>query len=217
MNIVRTLVGDFRGSYATNDRIVPCLNQAQDEMIVNVFRNEIVNGIQGTVTLPAVASNVTSLAQYLNTDQVLEGLVSIISMRERPAGQDIDAWTPMTNILGDMPIRRQESLNTIFKWTGTDIMLIGATQALDIRIYGEFLSYTILSDTTPMIPGSEAVMANRAASILSLSRNRALAIDLEGKARDLEDELLNALIREKQNIDIHQVANPGGPFEQLYL
>src|SRR5438552_582404 len=112
---VQALVGDPRGQFATPDRLFPLINHAQDQMILNIFRNETVSGIEGIVVVPNVAAGATSLAPFFEAGQALEGLLSVSDMKERKTGGQDDQWTPMAARLGDLPTTRPNNLNVVYK------------------------------------------------------------------------------------------------------
>jgi len=215
----QALLGDPRGQFATQEKLLPLIQHGQDTMILNVFRNESASGISAIVVVPDVPLNTTSLGPWMEATRELSGLISIMSMKERMAGDGDDQWDMMSPVTGDLPSVRTNAqmLNCVYLWLGYDLRIPGSVQNEDFRFFGKFAPPQINAPGVMLIPGTEGILSVYAAAFLSISRNKEAYEIFMSQATALEDELFNSLCREKQESDIHQVSNVGYPDEPFYV
>jgi hypothetical protein len=205
----RVMVDDPEGDAATDQYLVPLLQLTIDDMTTDILRNPNIGVLKAVVVLPGFPAGVTSFAAAgyfgAGTGQPGNGelamLDSIITMREKAAGSADINYMPMTEMT-DLPIVVQESFNQVYvHLQGSDILVPGATQANDVRIFGTFDQPTIQNQDTPIRPGTQASLKFGLAAAYCMARgNPKLAEGWDKKYQRAKNDLLNAIIMEQQQV-----------------
>ena len=203
------MVDDPEGDYATNPYLTPLLQTVIDDLTLNALRNPNIGALKFTIVLPGFPAALTSFAAggYFDTNTVgpgdgeLFGLMNILSMREKPAGTADINYLPMTPV-SDLPIVVQNSYNQIYlHLQGTDILVPGATQALDVRIFGAFEQPMIKDEKTPILSGIQAPLKfGLAAAVCCARGNVQLGATYDKKYLLSRNDLLNQIIMDQQQI-----------------
>lgn len=201
---VRSLVADDLIDFTTVDYLVPKVQLALDKLVMDCLNNPNMGALKAVVELASVAAGLRTLAQYFDTGDPSGGplatLTDVLSLRERPSAgsRNEQDWVEMDPV-PDLPAMQPTSFNRVYLWTMDDIKLLGADQATDLRVFGKFTPRAISSEATPVPPSSSAILAYRAASIISKSRgNMEMGKDYANEANDLTSSLFcNAIMNQQ--------------------
>src|SRR6266700_3195643 len=194
------LAGDPNMDYAKEAFWVPGLQIVQDEIISELYQNPNIARLKFAVVLPNVAAGTTDLKPWFTGDNEpsLALLKSIVSLREKPTGANDAKYQDLT-IADDLPVRTQVSYNSEYVWTGDTILLPGATQALDIRVWGVFDVVKIVGGDSPIIPNCRDALTKGLAVALSEAHGNDTKIErLSKKFADAKFNLLNNIMLEMQ-------------------
>lgn len=195
----RDLVDDLEQDYATDAYLQGKANLAQKELVLRLSQHASITRYKTAVVLANVAAGTTSLKEKFAAGKPLELLSEIISLREKPAGSDDANYQEMGEREVPPSSLAPNDYNMFYTFTGDDILLPGASQALDMRFYGAFDPKPITSPDSAILPGSDVVMIYLTAAITARSHgNKELAKDLHGKYEELLDALMNNIIMESQ-------------------
>src|SRR5579872_7109445 len=132
---------------------------SQESLQNFLFNNPNIGRLKSVVVLQNVPAGTTSLASIglFDSGGQLELLTDILTMREKKAGDNDINYLAMEE-KEDVPVLAQYQWNSMYVFTGNDILLPGATQNLDIRIFGSFSVPPITSGDSPIMPKSEIVL-----------------------------------------------------------
>lgn len=171
---IRSLVSDPQGQFVTESYALPLMQLALDLLTQDVLGNPNMDMLCAIVILPAVPLQTTSLATYFSAGQPLELLTNIISMKERASGgsrQEQD-WMLMNEAL-DPPTIGQSAFNRFYTFTGSTILMPGADQATDLRIFGKFNTVPLTSGESPMPPNISPIIEFRTGALIATARGNA--------------------------------------------
>lgn len=201
---IRPLVDDDIIDFTTVDYLVPRLQLALDRLVQDLLNNPNMGSLKTVVVLPNVPLGTTSLANYFNPNDASGGplalLSDIISLRERPSqgSRNEQDWVEMDPV-PNLPAMQPTAFNRVYVWTLEDIKILGADQAVDIRVFGKFTPVAIQDEQTAIPPNTDAILAYRTASIIAKSRGNAqLGQDYAATAKELMDSLLANTIMNQQ-------------------
>lgn len=147
---------------------------ALDLVVTEVLSNPNMDQLTSIVILPGVAQGTTSLTDYFKPGGQLELLTSVISMRERAmSGSRSDRdWLDMAPYV-DLPTYGPQDYNGAYQFTGGDIRLPGANQALDLRVFGKFQTAPLVREDSALPPGLSPIIEFRTAAIIAGTRGNA--------------------------------------------
>jgi hypothetical protein len=201
-NLVRALVDDQRGSFATPEYILPFAKLAMGELSKGALENPNLGQLYATVILPNKPNGATDFKSDFVVGGQLELMSDVVSVKERSTGgtRSEQDWMWMDRVQ-DIPSFNQGAFNSYFAWRGDNILIPGCNQAMDFRVFGKFLPKPFTGPDSPIIPGVQEILAYRAAGVIAASRsNPGMADRWEGKANILTDEFFNNAIMEMQNL-----------------
>lgn len=204
----RWWAGDPNGDYTTAAYLTPPLNTVQDDLIAEILQNPNISRLRFAVVLPNVPAGTTSLRPWFDgtNEPSLALLKEITSLREKPTGAPDAQYQDMSK-LNDLPVRTPVGYNSNYVFTGDDIQLPGATQALDIRVWGVFDPAKIIDGNTPVIPNCRvALVLGLAAAAAEGHGNDKKAERLNQKYEDQKFNLLNNIMLEMQFEETRQRA-----------
>lgn len=220
---VAAFMDDPERDICTDSYLTPFLNLCNRRLYENVYANPNIQGAKMKVILTNIPAGTTSLASYLTDGNTLELLTNIFSMREKPTGTDDSNYRPM-QVLQDIPIpltSNTQLFNGIYVQAENDIMLPGASQALDIRIFGEFKPVVIVDGQTPILPSTDVILTHWVCEVVGMSRGATAAFISYHKQEKEQSiaELFNALIMDIQVISVQQrpFNNQSSSFDAGYL
>lgn len=206
---VAALMDDPEKDVMTVGYLTPFVNLCNKRLYENIFANPNIQGAKGAVVLVNVPAGTTSLSNYITQSGAsLELLTNIFSFREKPTGTSDDNYVPMSR-RQDIPIPFQDfnqNFNGIYVQTKEDILIPGASQALDFRIFGEFKPVTITSENTPILPSTDVILIHWVCEVVGMTRGatKEFIAFHEGEKSQAIDELFNALILDIQSIPVRQ-------------
>jgi hypothetical protein len=152
--------------------------------------------------------------------QPLSNVTDLFDMTETPTGatdSQYRAVSPIQDIA--IPLSdNQQLFNGAYAVMEDDIILPGASQALDIRVLGEFRPVPIINADTPIIKFSETILAHWVCEMVGASRGATpafMAYHLSSREQAIA-ELFNSLIMDIQQIPSQQRPfNTSGSFESF--
>lgn len=203
---VRALVDDPEMDYATDDALAPLLQIAIESLVNACLNNPNIGRMKAIVEVANVPAGTKSLKDYFAAGKALELLETIVSMKEKATGADQATYLRMDPVI-DLPVVAQLNFNGVYVETGDDILLPGASQALDFRIFGTFDPAVIKNGDSPVIPGTSLILKLNTAALISRPHgNTDLATDYAQQAELERRRWMNHLIMEMQNEPTRQRA-----------
>jgi hypothetical protein len=200
---IRSLIEEEDNEELTDALLVPHVNMAQQALILKVLANPNIERMKTVVIVPNIVAGTKDLSAQFDTGKLLELLTGVISMRERQAGTDDSQFLTMVTDI-DLPSVVQSNFNRCYQFTGSTIVMPGATQALDFRVYGTFEPAPVKDGDSPMVPNTSLIISHMAAAKLCRPHNKELATDLRAEADIYAKQFMNLLIMEIQEESIRQ-------------
>lgn len=205
LNLARALVNDTAGAVFTDMLLMPLLNSAYRglqrelaEVGVSVLAEQ-----QDLDLEPDPASGVTpteisdSSSPQLPTDCLVPHM-----LWERATANTTDVFVPMEKFTsgGGMLNLQPSTYLRLWEWREDKVNLIGATQAITVRIrYEKVLPELTLGTDPVQIRSSIDPLAYATAALAARSRGaRALAQDLMGAAQMATENLIERYVRPEQ-------------------
>lgn len=215
-NQVRALLDDQEATFADDDYLRPFLQMALDDLVAECLRDPNLGEIKAVVVLPSVAAGTQSLGQELLPGGALALLSDPIEVREKRAGdQDIN-YSTLTPLLTPLAATATRSLNGYYTFTGSDLILPGANQDLDVWIWGSFKPAPITNSDTPLINDIEAILKYGCARLVARSRgNRDMATEFRADQMIQQSAWMRYLYKNMQSIRI--VNRPWRPKTSFYF
>lgn len=200
---VRALIDDQAQDFADDAYLRTFLQMAQDDFVQDCLRDTNIGEVKAAVVIPNIAAGTTSLAQELLPDGKLGLLSSPIELREKKAGDPDINYINM--IPRYVPIQQstQNSYNLIYTYTGNDIMLPGANQAVDIWVWGAFSPAKIQNADSPLVHDTESILRYATAKLVAKSRSNAeKAADFEKDQRSQQAAWMRAIYKVQQSMRV---------------
>jgi hypothetical protein len=205
LNLARSLVNDTAGVVFTDTLLMPLLNSAyrglQRELAeagvsVLVEQQDLNLELDPTTGVTQTEISDTSSPQ-LPTDCMVPHM-----LWERNTAQTTDVFVPMEKFTsgGSMLNLQPSSYLRLWEWREDKINLIGATQAITVRIrYEKVLPELTLGTDPVQIRSATDPLAFATAALAARSRGaRALAQDLFGAAEMANENLIERYVRPEQ-------------------
>ncbi|SRR6266566_2233461 len=197
---VAALLDDPGRTFATDDYLVPYVQLTQDQLEQEALQNPNLGNMVTTVIIPAVPAGTFDLQDYFTPGQPLELLIDIISMKERTVGglrQEQD-WNFMSRV-NDIPTIQPVAFNSYFAIRDNTVVLSGADQDMDLRIFGKFKPQPLASGNSVIVPNTSPILSFGAAALVSMARgNDTMANWYEKKRIDAQDGFMSNAIMEMQ-------------------
>lgn len=202
-NQVSSLLDDPEKGFCTDDYLVPFLQSSQDDLVVSVLNHANLGRMKFEVTLGAVAAGAQSLGQYFESGQPLETLEQILAIWEKPAGAAESQFTRLNPVLLPSQFQTGQSLNRVYTFTGSNVLIPGANQSLDFKVYGAFKPSTIRDNSTALVPGTESILKYGVCAAVSRARgSRASASDFDELRIYQQSSLFNNWMMQQQKINV---------------
>jgi len=219
-DLVAAMMDDPEQDVNTPDYLQPFLQQAQYRLYQNVYANPNIQGAKQAIVLVNVPVGTTSLSSYVTGSGDLAMMSNIFDMREKPTGtgdENYRAMLPSQDIA--IPLSdNQQLFNGVYVIAKDDILLPGASQALDIRVFGEVRPIPIIDETTPILQFSETILAHWVCELVGMTRGATSAFISYHKNEKEQAiaELFNSLIMDIQSIPTQQRPfNTSGSFDSF--
>ncbi len=219
-SLVAAMMDDPERDVMTDDYLQPFVQQAQFRLYQNVYANPNIQGAKSAVVLVNVPAGTTSLASYVTGTGSLALMSNVFDMREKPTGTSDSNYRPMMPSQDiAIPLSdNQQLFNGIYVIAENDILLPGASQALDIRVFAEFRPIPIVDQDTPILQFSETILAHWTCELVGMTRGATQAFIGYHKAEKEQAiaELFNSLIMDIQVIPTQQRPfNTSGSFDSF--
>lgn len=205
LNLARALVNDTAGAVFTDILLMPLLNSAyrglQRELAENgvsvmAEQQDFDLAVDGMTAITSTELSDTSSPQ-LPTDCLVPHM-----LWERATANTTDVFVPMEKFTsgGAMLNLQPSSYLRLWEWREDKVNLIGATQAITVRIRYEKLLPLLTAGTDPVqIRSATDPLGFATAALAARSRGaRALAQDLLGTAQMATEQLIERYVRPEQ-------------------
>lgn len=150
---------DPTGSDRFSDaKLIPYLNIAYSQLRDEGITAREVTFAEAVAELQNVPAGTFDLSAYVKPGAVLASLANPITIWEKPAGSSDDSYQPVQRV-NELPARTQTNYLLEYEWLGGDIVFLGATQNLDLKVRYEQIF-------PPLKAGEDALGAIGVANIL---------------------------------------------------
>ncbi len=205
LNLSRALVNDSAGAVFTDALLMPLLNSAYRGLQRELAENgvSVLAEQQDLSLVPDPVSGVTPAEiSDVSTPQLPTDCLVPHMLWERATANTADVFVPMEKFTsgGGMLNLQPSSYLRLWEWREDKINLIGATQAVTVRLRYEKLLPALTLGTDPVqIRSATDPMAFATAALAARSRGaRALAQDLLGAAQMATEKLIERYVRPEQ-------------------
>lgn len=216
---IADLLDDPDQDFTTDKYILPKIRVAQRRLITTMLENPNIGEILGEAVVPNVPIGTRSLNAMgaFSVGAPLQTLNDPITLEEKVAGYGDEQYVLATQV-ARMPPVIPGQLNQLWGWLGQDIVLLGATGAVDIRVFGVFEPQPITSVDSVLVPGTAAIIQFRVASLIAgLRGNAQLRADYKNDADEAEDQHFIHLIMARQSIPIRHLPYPRTSYDLRYI
>lgn len=205
LNLARALVNDTAGAVFTDALLMPLLNSTyrglQRELAENGVSVMIEQQDLDLETDPTTGITNTEISDA-SSPQLPSDCLMPHMLWERATANTTDVFVPMEKFTsgGGMLNLQPSSYLGLWEWREDKINLIGATQAITVRIRYEKLLPELTLGTDPVqIRAATDPLAFATAALAARSRGaRALAQDLLGTAQMATENLIDRYVRPEQ-------------------
>lgn len=211
---VRSLLGDQYADWLTDQELQEPTNQVYEQQIsylagtCSPFDSKV-------VTVPNVPVGATTLQPYQQTGQLLAGLYKPRRVEWKQPGTPNNYFIELMEcdilpdvIAGNVPY----GISGAWEWRSYVIYLTPASQAMDVRVRGDFQPPPLVKDTDILIvhPLMAHSTAYGVASLLAAQRgNSAWETSYGAQATSTLDEIAAQLVRQQQKLTF-RVGSPNG-------
>jgi hypothetical protein len=205
LNLARALLNDTAGSVFTDALLMPLLNSAyrglQRELAENGVSVLIEQQDLDLELDPTTGSTSTEISDA-STPQLPADCLMPHMLWERATPNTTDVFVPMEKFMsgGSMLNLQPSTYLRLWEWREDKINLIGATQAITVRLrYEKVLAALTLGTDPVQIRSATDPLAFATAALAARSRGaRALAQDLLGTAQMATENLIERYVRPEQ-------------------
>jgi hypothetical protein len=201
LTLARSLMNDAAGVVFTDAVLIPFLNSAYDAL-----QRELAEAGASVLTdqmdldLPLESNGVTpTQLNDTSTPQLPTDLLVPHQLWEMVTGS-CDVFVPMEKITGGLPNLNPSSYLRFWEWIADNINLVGATQAITVRIRYEKALPEVVYNTDPiLIRAATDPVAYATAAMAARSRGaQALAADLAEAAEEAAEQVIQRYVRGEQ-------------------
>lgn len=201
LTLARSLMNDAAGVVFTDAVLMPMLNSAYRTLQRELAENGVsvlVN--QADLPLPLTAGVTPSAINDTSSPQLPVDLLAPHALWEMVTGSS-DVFIPMEKMTGGLPNLQPSPYLRIWEWRADSVNLIGATQAITVRIrYEKALPSLVLGTDPVQIRSATDPLAYSTAAMAARSRGaRALALDMAAAAQDATTKLIERYVRPEQH------------------
>lgn len=191
------------GTFAPIDYVLPFLQLTQDQLELECLQNPELGNLETVVIIPNVPAGTVDLTDYFTgEDAALATLIDVITMKERASSgtrQEID-FNNMIKVR-DIPTIAPSAFHSYFSVRDNTIVLSGADQAVDLRIFGKFKPAVLKDENSPIVPNTSAILVFGTASLIAVSRgNETMYKIYEKKRLDAQQSFIANAIMELQSV-----------------
>jgi hypothetical protein len=200
LNLTRSLANDAAGVVFTDAVLMPFLNAAYRTLQRELAENgvSVLLG-QVDIDLPLTNGLTPTVLSDSSSPQLPADCLAPHSLWEMVTGST-NIFLPMEKIVGGLPNFQPGSYLRMWEWIEDQINLIGATQAITVRIrYEKVLPTLVYGTDVVQIRSSTDPLAYSTAAMAARSRGqRALAVDMASAAADATLKLIERYVRPEQ-------------------
>jgi hypothetical protein len=200
LNLARSIVNDASGQVFTDAVLMPFLNTAYRTLQRELAENGVtVLVAQLDLDLPLTDGLTPTEISDTSSPQLPSDCLAPHTLAEMATGTT-DLFVPMEKITAGMPNFQPGSYLRMWEWIQDQINLIGATQAITVRLRYEKVLPALCAGTDPVqIRSSTDPLGYGTAAMAARSRGqRALAVDLMSAAADATAKLIERYVRPEQ-------------------
>jgi hypothetical protein len=205
LNLARALLNDTAGSVFTDTLLMPLLNSAyrglQRELAENGVSVLAEQQDLALATDPVSGITPTEISD-VSSPQLPTDCLAPHMLWERATANTTDVFVPMEKFTsgGSMLNLQPSSYLRLWEWREDKVNLIGATQAITVRIrYEKVLPLLTLGTDPVQIRSATDPLGFATAALAARSRGaRALAQDLLGTAQMATENLIERYVRPEQ-------------------
>jgi hypothetical protein len=198
--LARSIVNDASGQVFTDAVLMPFLNTAYRTLQRELAENGVtVLVAQLDLDLPLTDGLTPTEISDTSSPQLPSDCLAPHTLAEMATGTT-DLFVPMEKITAGMPNFQPGSYLRMWEWIQDQINLIGATQAITVRLRYEKVLPALCAGTDPVqIRSSTDPLGYGTAAMAARSRGqRALAVDLMSAAADATAKLIERYVRPEQ-------------------
>jgi hypothetical protein len=200
LGLARSLVNDAAGVVFTDAVLMPMLNSAYRALQRDLAENGV-TVLMSSIDIPLPLTNGLTPTRLNDTTspQLPVNLLAPHNMWEMVTGST-DLFIPMEKITGGLPNLQPSSYLRIWEWREDSINMLGATQAVTVRIrYEKSLSALMLGTDPMLIRYCTDPLGYATAAMAARSRgSRALAADMLLAAQQATEKLIERYVRPEQ-------------------
>ena len=196
----RALVDDPRGSWCTDDFLVPLIQDLYDDANAQLVSTQSSWDI-GVVEIPGVVPGTPNLADQQTAGGLLAQMTDQpLRIDWKPAGQPASTYllVPNKEVLPDIqPAQYMVS----WEYRANVIWLTPCTMAVDLRVRGEFDPPDLSQDTSVLTshPRVGVAISYGVAALCAVVRgNKAWEVTYNQKYMEIMDEVMGELVRSEQ-------------------
>ncbi len=200
LNLARSLMNDAAGIVFSDAVLMPLLNSAYRGLQRELAENGVsVFVAQIDMPLPLTGGLTPSVISDTSSPQLPTDLLAPHALWEVVTGST-DVFIPMEKITGGLPNLQPAPYLRIWEWREDRINLIGATQAITVRIrYEKALPALVLGTDPVQIRSATDPLAYATAAMAARARGaRALAADMAAAADAASTKLIERYVRPEQ-------------------
>jgi hypothetical protein len=200
LNLARSLMNDAAGMVFSDAVLMPLLNSAYRGLQRELAENGVsVFVAQIDMPLPLTGGLTPSAISDTSSPQLPTDLLAPHALWEVVTGST-DVFIPMEKITGGLPNLQPAPYLRIWEWREDRINLVGATQAITVRIrYEKALSALVLGTDPVQIRSATDPLAYATAAMAARARGaRALAADMVAAADAATTKLIERYVRPEQ-------------------
>jgi len=201
LNLTRALINDAGAAVFTDATLMPLLNAAYRALQRNLAENGVtVLVAQVDIPLPLVNGLTQTEISDVSNPQLPTDCLAPHTLQEVVTGST-DLFVPMEKIVGGLPNLQPSIYLRIWEWREDKINLVGATQAVTVRLrYEKLLPQLVLGTDPVLIRNSNDALAYGAAALAARARgSRSLAADMAAAAADATNKLIERYVRPEQH------------------
>ena len=200
LNLARSIVNDASGQVFTDAVLMPFLNSAYRTLQRELAENGVtVLEAQLDLDLPLTDGLTPTEISDTSSPQLPSDCLAPHTLAEMATGTT-DLFISMEKITAGLPNFQPGGYLRMWEWLEDKVNLIGATQAITVRLRYEKVLPVLCAGTDPVqIRSSIDPLGYGTAAMAARSRGqRALAVDLMSAAADATTKLIERYVRPEQ-------------------
>jgi hypothetical protein len=201
LNLARSLMNDAAGVVFTDAVLFPFLNSAYDALqreMAETGASVLTDQMDLDLPLLSTGMTVTQLDDT-STPQLPTDLLVPHQLWEMATGS-CDIFVPMEKITNGLPNLNPSCYLRFWEWLADSINLVGATQAITVRVRYEKALPELVYNTDPiLIRAATDPIGYGTAALAARSRGaQALAADLAEEAEEAAEQVIQRYVRGEQ-------------------